>query len=157
MGFTTYITPAPAPEPTLAERIAALNGGTKLAILAAYEVDKVPDVLKHEIPVPKDLIVAINSEIDAVRSLTKMIVREEILITEGTYDPETGDEITPPVYNDAPVTIPDLKAEVALNFVDSFTAAEVGAIIDKMIAWSEVDASGAPIGTAGVWAVEVVK
>jgi len=46
---------------------------------------------------------------------------------------------------------------VALNFTDIFTAAQVGAVIDKIIEWAEVDASGQPIGTAAVWAEEVVK
>jgi hypothetical protein len=156
MGFTTYITPEPVAPPTLLERIALLSGAQKSAIVAAYEIDKAPDVLKHEIPVAKDLIVAINEGITAVRSNTKAIVREEILLVEGTYD-EEGNELTPPEFNEAPASIVDLKAEVALSFTDTFTSAEVGAIIDKMIAWSEVDADGAPIGTDGVWAVEVVK
>ena len=157
MGFTTYITPAPAPQPTLLERIAALSGAQKTAILAAYEVDKRPDVLKHESGIKKDLIIAINKGVDEVRALTKMIVREEVVMVAGTYDPETGDVITEPEFNDAPETIADLKVEIALNFTEIFTSAQVGSIIDKMIAWSEVDASSAPIGTAGVWSVEVLK
>ncbi|GAG29707.1 unnamed protein product [marine sediment metagenome] len=157
MGFTTYITPAPAPQPTLLERIAALSGANKTAILAAYEIDKTPDVLKHEIAVKKDLIVAINKGVDEIRVLTKAIIREEIVLVEGVYDPVTGDVITEPVYLEAPETIAELKAQVALNFTEIFTSAQVGSIIDKMIAWSEVNASGAPIGTAAVWAVEVVK
>ena len=157
MGFTTYITPAPAPQPTLLERIAALSGTQKTDILAAYEVDKKPDVLKHESGIKKDLIIAVNKGIDEVRALTKMIVREEVVMVAGTYDPETGDVITEPEFNDAPETIVDLKAEIALNFTEIFTSAQIGSIIDKMIAWSEVDAAGAPIGTAGVWSVEVVK
>jgi hypothetical protein len=156
MGFTTYITPEPPAPPTLLERIALLSGAQKVAILAAYEIDKVSDVLKHEIAVPKDLIIAINDGITAVHVNTKAIIREEILLVEGTYD-EEGNELTPPEFNDAPASVNDLKAEVALSFTDTFTSGEVGAIIDKMIAWSEVNASGEPIGTAAVWAVEVVK
>ena len=156
MGFTTYITPAPVPEPTLLEKIALLSGAQKSAILAGYESDKKIHDLKHETGVPAVLLSAIYKEIDEIRALTKMIVREEIVITEGAYD-EEGNEITAPVYNDAPSTIPELEAEVAANFTDVFTADQVAAVIGRMIAWSEVDASGAPIGTVAVWAAEVVK
>lgn len=156
MGFTTYIRPEPVAPPTLLERIALLSGAQKSAILAGYETDKKPIVLKHEVAVPQELIRAIYKEIDEIRALTKMIVREEIVLVDGTYD-EDGNEITPPEYNDAPETITELKAEVALNFVDIFTATQVGAVIDKMIEWSEVDASGNPIGTAAVWSIEVLK
>lgn len=157
MGFTTYITPAVAPQPTLLERIAALSSTQKTAILAAYEINTQPDVLKHEIAVKKDLIIAINKGFDDVRALTKLIIREEIELEAGVYDPETGEVITEPVYNDAPGSIAELKAQVALNFTDIFTSVQVGAVIDKMILWSEVNASGTPIGTSAVWAVEVVK
>jgi hypothetical protein len=156
MGFTTYITPEPAPAPTLAERLAALSSEQKVAILDGYEIDKKPFVLKHEMGIPTDLIRAIYQEITNVRVTTKLIIRGEVLIEEGTYD-EEGNEITPPVYNDPPTTIADLKAEVALSFPDVFSAGQIGAIIDRMIAWAEVDAAGNPIGTAGVWAEEVVK
>jgi len=156
MGFTTYITPAPAPQPTLLERIAALSSSQKTAILNGYAADTKPLVLKHEIGISQQLIVAINTEITNIRKLTKAIIREEILITEGAYD-EEGNEITAPVFNDAPTSINDLKDEVAANFTDIFTSGQVGAVIDKMIEWSEVDASGNPIGTAAVWSVEVVK
>ena len=156
MGFTTYITPAPAPVPTLLERIAALSATQKSAILAAYEIDIKPDVLKHEIGVKKDLIVAIYKGVDEVRSTTKVTIREEIILVEAKYD-EEGKEITPPEFNEAPTTISELKSEVALSFTDIFTSAQAGAIIDKMIVWSEVDKGGKPIGTAAVWAKEVVK
>jgi len=156
MGFTTYIKPVPVVQPTLLERIALLSAQQKTAILEAYEADKKPNDLKHEIVVKKDLIIAINKEIDTIRSLTKSIVREEIVLVEGTYD-ELGEELTPPEYNEAPESIDDLKAEVALNFTDVFTSGQVGAVIDKMIAWSEIDSNNQPIGTAAVWAVEVIK
>ena len=156
MGFTTYITPEPQAPPTLLERIAALSSTQKAAILNGYAVDAKPLVLKHQIGVAQGLIAAIYTEITNIRVETKAIMREEILITEGTYD-EEGNEIIAPVFNDAPTSINDLKAEVALNFTDIFTAAQVGAVIDKIIEWAEVDASGQPIGTAAVWAEEVVK
>jgi len=157
MGFTTYITPVPAPQPTVLERIALLSGAQKTAILAAYEIDIKPDLLKHQIAVKKDLIITINREITAIRELTKSIIREEIVLVEEVRDPETDEVITEAEYNDAPETIQELKDEIALNFTDVFTAGQVGAVIDKMIEWSEVDSDGTPIGTAGVWAVEVLK
>jgi len=158
LGFTTYVQPAPPTPPTLAERFAALSGSEKLAILDGLSAKIIPNNLKAIAPIPKDLIQGVYLAIDAIEELSRLLMREEVLIEEGTYDPETGEEITPPVYNEAPATIADLKAEIILNSEGLiFTPAEIEMVIDRMILYSEINEAGTPIGTAAIYAAEVVK
>jgi hypothetical protein len=156
IGFTTYVQPEPAPEPTLAERFATLSGAQKIAVLDGFSAKTLPNDLKHSVAIAKDLIIGIYREIDAIEETARLLMREEVIITEGTYD-GSGNEITAPEYNTAPSTISELKAEVALSFTDIFTTAEVGAVINAMISYSEIDSSGSPIGTAAVYSAEVIK
>ena len=157
LGFTTYVQPAPPTPPTLEERFAALTGQQKVAILDGFTALIKANDLKHQINVPKDLIIGVYRAIDAIEELSRVLMREEVLITEGTYDPETGEEITPPVYNEAPATIAELKAEIILNSEGLiFTPAEIEMVIDRMILYSEINEAGTPIGTAAVYAANVI-
>ena len=84
-------------------------------------------------------------------------MREEVLLEEGVYDPETGEEITPPVYNTAPADSDELKAELVEQSTGViFTESEIGIVVDRMISYSEIDEEGLPIGTAGVYAANVI-
>jgi hypothetical protein len=133
MGFTTYIRPEPAPQPSLKDRIALLSAAQKTAILQGFATDVKPHVLKHDLGIPIALVVAIRNEIEDIEATARILMREEVLITEGEYDTETGEEITPPVYNEAPETIAELKAELELNFTDIFTSAQISAVVELMI------------------------
>jgi len=149
-GFTTYIQPKPVAPPTLQERLALLSSDQKIAILNGYAEQIIPNRLKSDIAVEKDLIIELYRKIEGIEDLAALLMREEVVIVEGT-------ETTPPEYNTAPTTINDLKDEVYLNFTDVFSLAQVGAVIDKIIEYAEKDIDGNPIGTATVYADEVVK
>ena len=156
IGFTTYVQPAQPTLPTLAERFAALTGAQKLSILDGFSDEILPNDLKGEVAIAKDLIQGTYLAIDAIEELSRLLMREEVLITEGTYD-EFGEEITPPVYNDAPTSIAELTAEIVLNSDNLiFSDTEIGIVIDRMILYSETDASGTPIGTDSVYAANVI-
>jgi len=158
IGFTTYVQPAALIPPTLAERFAGLTAQEKLAILDGFCNKIIANRLKAQIAVAKDLIQGTYLAIDAIEELSRLLMREEVLIEEGTYDPETGEEITPPVYNEAPVTIAELKVEIIFNSEGLiFTEGEIELVIDTMIEYSELDEDGLPIGTAAVYAANVVK
>jgi len=157
LGFTTYVQPAEPTPPTLAERFAELTGAQKAAILDGFCDKIVANDLKHTVDVPKDLIQGVYLAIDEIEELSRVLMREEVLLEEGVYDPETGEEITPPVYNEAPATIPELKAEIKLNATNIiFTDAEIDAVIDRMILYSEIDENGDYIGTPATYAANVV-
>ena len=158
LGFTTYIQPAEPTPPTLEERFAALTNLDKMAILDGFSDKILANRLKSDLGLPKDLIQGTYLAIDAIEELSRSLMREEIVIEEGVYDPETGEEITPPVYNDAPATLDDLKVEILLNATNLiFTDSEIEVVVDRMISYSETDANGDPIGTAQIYATEVVK
>jgi len=157
LGFTTYIQPAPPVPPTLAERFAALTGQEKLAILTGFEDKILANRLKFETGIAKDLIQGTYLAIDAIEELSRLLMREEVLLEEGVYDPETGEEITPPVYNDAPTTIDELKDEIIANSTGLiFSEAEIEHVIDRMILFSELDEDGNPIGTPAIYATNVI-
>lgn len=157
LGFQTYVQPAPPVPPTLAERFAELSGAEKLSILSGFEDKILANRLKGEIGIAKDLIQGTYRAIDAIEELSRLLMREEVLLEEGVYDPETGEEITPPVYNEAPSTIDELKDEIIANSTGLiFTEEEIAYVIDRMILFSELDENGTPIGTAAVYATNVI-
>jgi len=158
LGFTTYVQPDELTPPTLGERFAELTGAEKLAILDGFSNKVLANRLKGEIGISKDLIQGVYLAIDAIEESSRALMRGEVVIVPGVYDPETGEEITPPVYNTPPATIGDLKDEIIeVSEGVIFTDAEIGIVVDRMILYSEIDENGDPIGTPAVYAVEVVK
>jgi len=156
MAFRTYIRPV-VEQPTLQEILASLSGTQKLSILNGY-ADRVPEGrLKHILPIPVAAIKSLYDAIDDVRDLSAQYMREEVLLVDEEIDPETGEVTTPAVFNDPPVDIVELKALVSTELDEVFTEAQVGAVINKMIEYSEIDADGNYIGTWTVYAAEVVK
>jgi len=156
MAFITYIRPV-VTQPTLQEIIAALSGAQKTGLLNAYAQGATVDQVKHVLPIPKAAISALFDEITEIRDLSAAYMREEILLEEEVLDPETGEVITPAVYNDQPADLVELKALVSTELDEVFTEAQVGAVIDKMIEYTEIDADGNYIGTWSVYASEVIK
>jgi len=156
MAFTTYIRPV-VEQPTLQEILASLSGTQKLSILNGY-ADRVPEGrLKHILPIPVAAIKSLYDAIDDVRDLSAQYMREEVLLVDEEIDPETGEITTPAVFNDPPADLTELKALVSTELDEVFTEAQVGAVINKMIEYSEIDADGNYIGTWTVYAAEVVK
>ena len=156
MAFRTYIRPV-VEQPTLQEILASLSGTQKLSILNGY-ADRVPEGrLKHILPIPVAAIKSLYDAIDDVRDLSAQYMREEVLLVDEEIDPETGEVTTPAVFNDPPVDIVELKALVSTELDEVFTEGQVGAVINKMIEYSEIDADGNYIGTWTVYAAEVVK
>jgi len=156
MAFTTYIRPV-VEQPTLQEILASLSGTQKLSILNGY-ADRVPEGrLKHILPIPVAAIKSLYDAIDDVRDLSAQYMREEVLLVDEEIDPETGEVTTPAVFNDPPADLTELKALVSTELDEVFTEAQVGAVINKMIEYSEIDADGNYIGTWTVYAAEVVK
>lgn len=155
MAFVTYIRPV-VTEPTLQEILASLSGTQKLAILNGYANGVPAGALKHILPISKGAIQALYNEIEEIRDECTELMREEQVIQDAVIDPETGEVTTPAVYNDAPVDVVELKALVSTTFDELFTEAQVGAVIDKMIEYSEIDENGTYIGTWAVYAANVV-
>jgi len=152
IGFTNYEEQVVVPVLTLKEKMTALSSASKIAVLNGFVAKILPGTLKHTVPIDSILIEEIYREIDRIEETSRVIMREEVVMVEATYD-EFGEELTPAEYNVAPTTIDELKAELAPNFVDSFTTAQVGAIVDKMVQYSKSDGSG----TAAFYATEVIK
>ena len=155
MGYTTYIKPV-VPEPTIPEVIAGLTGAQKLLVLNGFADDVAPGALKHEVPIKVGAIREIYRALEGIRTDCNALMREEVLLQEEVRDPETDEVITPAVYNDQPADIDELKAIVSVDYEDVFTAAQVGAAIDKQISYAEEDKDGNKIGTWTVYAANVV-
>jgi hypothetical protein len=156
MSFVTYITATVTPQ-TLEDLLASLTGPQKLDILQGYADGVSPDTLKHTIPILVSGIKALYTEIDAIRDECRILMREEKVEQEAVYDTDGITIITPAVYNTAPADVAELKATVSASFADIFSTVEVGAVIDKMILYTEKNLAGEYIGTWAVYAAEVVK
>lgn len=154
IGFTHYdIIPAPT-QPTIQELIDSLTGAQKTAILNGFVKKTLPKQLAYDTPgLSKAVIIRLYRAIDDIEETSRTLMRGERLITPAEYDPDTGEEITPAVYNTPPSTAAQLLAAVAAEFADVFTSAQVSAILTKMVNYSKYDGSG----TWTFYKAEVVK
>lgn len=153
IGFT-YYDEIPIPTvPTTAEIVASLTTNQKVAILDGFAKKILPQRLKYETDVPKIVIVHLYRKIDEIEERARALMRGEVLITPVEIDPETGGVITEAEYNDPPTTQTALKDAVASDFVEDFTATQIGAILSKMIAYSKHDGTG----TWTFYKAEVIK
>lgn len=69
-------------------------------------------------------------------------MRGEVVVTPAVLDPETGEVVTPAVYNTPPTTANALLTQVQNEFADDFTSQQVLAILTKMVEYSKHDGTG---------------
>ena len=153
IGFTNYDVPEVETPLTTAEMVASLSAGERSAILNGFISKVLPRRLRKDIYVREDVITHLYRRIDAIEEFCRSLLRGEIVDTPAEYDPETGEEITPAVYVTPPASLNALKDAVDDNFSTEFSAAQSGAIVDAMIAYSKSDGTG----TAAYYLSEVVK
>jgi len=153
IGFTNYDVPEVETPLTTAEMIASLSAGERSSILNGFINKVLPRRLRKEIYIREDVIAHLYRRIDAIEEFCRSLLRGEIVDTPAEYDPETGEEITPATYVSPPTSLAALKLEVDNNFDTEFSAAQSGAIVDAMIAYSKSDGTG----TTVYYLNEVVK
>lgn len=152
IGFTYYNEPVVEQPPTTQEILDSLTAAQKVAVLNGFTNKVLPNRLKYQIPIPEVAIRRLYEALNNIEETAKAIMREEVVLQEGTYD-EQGNEITPPEYNVAPTTPQELLADVALNSSNVFTQAQVEAILTKMVQYSKADGTG----DWAFYSTEVVK
>ena len=152
IGFT-YYNEVVSTAPTTQEILDSITDQQKIGVLNGFALKTPVIELKHLTGVDSVSIKHLYRKIDEIEETCRTLVRGELLITPAVIDIETGEETTPAVYNTPPATINALKDDIAALFVVDFDATQVGAIIDKMIAYSKDDGSG----DAAYYAAEVVK
>lgn len=158
LGFTVYQQESPPAPPTVQELLSELSGAQKTSILDGFAKRVLPKDFRmtYNNGIPTRAVRRIYQEIDNIESTSRTLLRGEKVITPAEYDQE-GNITTPAVYNTPPATLVELKSQVAAEYQDVFTEQEVGAVIDKMIEYCALDASGNPVGTAQIYNTEVVK
>lgn len=152
IGFTYYNVP-PSTTPTTQEILAALTGAQKLSVLDGFVAKTPITELKHKIGVSSVAIRHLYRRIDQVEESSRSIMRGEVLITPAVVDPQTGEIITPAVYNTPPETAGELLTEIQDAFSDIFTPAQITAILTAMVEYSKHDGTG----DWSYYSAEVVK
>ena len=142
IGFTYFDTIATHQEPTTAEIVASLTSQEKVAILNGFANKILPQRLKYQTTVPKNIIIHLYRKIDEIEERSRVLMRGEVLITPAIIDSETGEITTPAVYNTPPTTAAQLLSQVQDDFSDDFTSGQVTAILTKMVEYSKHDGSG---------------
>jgi len=152
MGFTTYEI-APVVTQTLKERLDELTGAQKVAVLDGFVMDTPVLDMKRDQNIPSELVKALYNAIELIEVQSKILMREEIIITPAELDPETGEVITPAVMNTAPADAIDLAGVIAVGMTDSFSLGEVQFIVNRMM--NEANLAGD--ATWDYYAQEVIK
>ena len=154
LGFTYYDTIPTPSQPTLQEIIDGMSGPQKAAVLDGFIKKILPKRLVILVPgLNKEAVRRLYQAIDSIEETARSYMRGEVLITPAELDPETGEVITPAVYNTPPSTAGELLTAVQDEFSDVFTGAQVNAILSKMIDYSKYDGTG----DWEFYATEVVK
>lgn len=151
IGFTNYTETKPV-KPNTRDILDELTSNQKVAILNGFAMKKNPSRLRREIFLSNDIILYLYGKIDEIEERARVLMRGEVLITPEERNPETGEVITPAVYNTPPTSQTALKNTIASDFEEDFDATQVGAILSKMIKYSN--------GGSGTWTfykTEVVK
>ena len=120
MGGFTFYDDISTPVLTTRELLQQLTGAQKVAILDGFAKGKPASQLKSEIFVPTHVIEFFYKKIDDIEESCRVKMR--------------GDN--------PPDSLTSLKDRVAPEYADDLSAAQVGAIIDEMVAYSKHDGSG---------------
>lgn len=161
LGFQYYDEVPVTPEPTIQELLASLTGEEKGDILNGFTFKILPERLTEWVRerygrtfTPKKRVVRrIYQAIDNIEEQARLYMRGEILITPAEIDTETGEVITPAVYNTPPTTANQLLTTIQDIFSDIFTSNEVQAVLNRMVEYSKHDGTG----TWTYYKTEVVK
>jgi hypothetical protein len=140
-GFT-YYDEKPNTKPTTAEILASLTGEQKLAVLDGFALNVPIFRLKYTAKIHPVAIAHLYRKISAVQNAARMTMRGEIMIAPAELDPQTGEEISPAVYNTPPNSSGALLADIQDAFSADFSPAQVTAILTKMVEYSKHDGSG---------------
>jgi hypothetical protein len=138
----TYYDEKPNTKPTTQEILAALTSQQKADVLNGF-ADNIPAVaLKYIAHVPTFAIRHLYRKIDEIEEQSRALMRGEVLVTPEVVDEQTGEVITPAVYNTPPADSAELLAAVQDDFSDDFSSAQVTAILTKMVNYSKHDGTG---------------
>ena len=153
MAFTFYDSISVPSLPTTQEIIASLSGAQKSGILNGFARGIKAVTLSRHIGVAENAVSHLYARMDEIEETARKLMRGEVLITPAEIDPETGEIITPAVYNDPVTNAATLLVEVRDAFADVFTSAQVEAVLTKMVEYSKHDGSG----DWAFYSTEVVK
>lgn len=153
MGFTSYNSRPVIPQPTTQEIVASLTSVQKGAILNGFALNVRPKVLKYKEGIPFSVVVHLYKKLDEIEEASRHLMRGEVIITPAVIDPETGEVITPAVYNIPPVNAAALLSAVQDVFSADFTAIQVTAILTKMVEYSKWNG----LGDWAFYSTEVIK
>jgi len=153
MAFT-YYDELPIEEPqTIPELVASLDSQEKGAILNGFSRRFKSEVVAARIKVNPVVVRRLYEQMDLMEERSRALMRGEVVVTPAELDPETGEVITPAVYNTPPSTAGALLTAVQDDFSEYFEPAAVTAVLTKMVEYSKFDGSG----TWSYYAAEVVK
>jgi len=141
---------------TTKEILALLSSNQKVGFLNAYTqgwADNYPKVKALLRIRPTAIARHLKLKLDEIQVLSRKYMRGEIVVEPEVLDPETGEIITPAVYNTAPTVSTELLNLVKGSFVDEFTSEQISAILTKMIQYSKSTGDG----TWTYYKTEIVK
>lgn len=141
-GFPYYNEIPVETPPTLGELVDALTGQEKGAILNGFTVGTAEITVAKRVLIPYSTVLALYEAIRQMTNRSTALMRGEVELVPAIIDPETGEIITPPVYNTPPATAGELLAEMQDTYSEWFSEGEVTAILTRMVEYSINDGTG---------------
>jgi len=144
MAFTHYNTIPSVVKLTPKEKWAALSVQNRTQITNEFrktEVNKSKNAAR-KLVFDDDVVEYGFKKYQEIESKCTEIMREEILLEEAVVDPETGEIITPAVYNTSPTNSAGLRADVLPYFTEEFSTGQIQSLVSFIIKDSKTTGNG---------------
>lgn len=145
LGFNSYNVIPIKVIPTTREILDLLTDLQKLMILDGFVRKIKIDILYRRLDVEwhsKFVVKYFYKKHNAIEEESRACMCGEIVIEPAVYDPETGEEISPAVYNTLPKSVTELKDFIKDDFSEDFAASQIADVLDKMVKFSKYAGDG---------------
>lgn len=141
IGFYCFTEPVVVTQPTMRQRVVALDDATRQNILSHFTNKRYPAHIATELKLDLELVRYVYDIIDAIQQKARLLMRGEVIVTPAVLDAE-GNVITPAVMNTKPTLQTELATTLREEFKDDFPTPFTTLVVSEIMKWSKFDGTG---------------